>query len=100
MKHLHSTPKGLTRAQIKEKLHAKGFTFQMLAIELGCHANVLTAVASRKGVSHRAASAISLALGKTLTEVFPDVDSYKKSPLPKNGDKAQKQAELRTLLAS
>ena len=86
--------------EIKQALHAKGFTFAMLAQELDCRANVLTAIAYRKNVSRRAADAIAKALGKPVTEVFNDVPSYKVTPLPKGKAKSDKQAELRQLLAS
>ncbi len=84
--------------QIKQALHAKGFTFAMLAEELDCRANVLTAIAYRKNVSRRAATAIAKALGKPIEVVFDDVDSYRKPQLPKGTARTEKQNELRQLL--
>ena len=93
-------PEGMTGLEIKNALHTKGFTFQMMADELGCNSNVFTSVIYRRTVSRRAADMICLALGKPMHDVFPDVESYKKEAIPQGFNRAEKKAELRALLAN
>lgn len=84
--------------EIRQALHAKGFTLTMLADELGVHSNLIRAVIHRRGTSKSAADAVAKVLGKSVTQVFPDVPSYAGIGLPKPTD--AKRAELRQLLAS
>lgn len=85
---------------IKQALHEKGFTFSMIADELGMAPNMLSGVCYRRTTSKKAAEAIAKILDKPVTEVFPDVESYSKPRLPTGNAREAKRAELRQLLAS
>lgn len=85
---------------IKQALHAKGFTFSMIANELGMTPNMISGVCYRRTTSKNAANAIAKILGKPVTEVFPDIASYRKPGLPTGISLEAKRAELRELLAS
>lgn len=85
---------------IKQALRAKGFTFAMLGEAINVNANVVSAVCYRRTTSSHVAQAVAKALGKPVTEVFPDVDTYQKPPLPRGAERATKAAELQQLLAS
>lgn len=84
--------------EIRQALHAKGFTLKMIADELGVHSNLIRAVIHRRGTSKSAADAVSKLLGKPVTAIFPDVASYAGTGLPKPNE--AKREELRQLLAS
>ncbi|GAB2927595.1 hypothetical protein [Rheinheimera gaetbuli] len=85
---------------IKQALYAKGFSFAMIGEALGKGANVVSGVCYRRTTSKDVATAIAKVLDKPVTEVFPDVESYRKGRLPKGNARAAKQAELMHLLAS
>lgn len=85
---------------IKQALHAKGFSFTMIAEALGVGPNAVSAIASRRGQSKRVADAIAKALEMPVEEIFPDIDSYKRDRLPCGKEKDAKRAELAKLLAS
>lgn len=85
---------------IKQELYAKGYSFAMIGEALSVGANVVSGVCHRRTTSQSVASAIAKVLGKPVTEVFPDVESYNKVRLPKGTARAKKQAELMHLLAS
>lgn len=87
-------------SEIRQALHAKGFTLTMLAEELGVHSNLVRAVIHRRGTSKSAADAIAKVLGQPVTEIFPDVPSYAAPGLPNPNQREAKRAELRQLLAS
>jgi lambda repressor-like predicted transcriptional regulator len=86
--------------EIKQALHAKGFSLAMIAEAIECHPNVLSNVIYRRGISKPAADAIAKVLGTPVTDLFPDVPSYARTRLPSGKAKAEKQATLQQLLAS
>ncbi|GAB3021620.1 helix-turn-helix domain-containing protein [Bowmanella dokdonensis] len=88
--------------QIRQALHDKGFTYQMLGKQLGIHAQTFSNVAARRASSYHAAEAIAKALGKSIIEVFPDVPSYRHGPQLRQDakTKAAKERELAALLNS
>lgn len=87
-------------AAIKQALYAKGYSFAMIGEALEVNSNVVSGVCYRRTTSKAVATAIAKVLDKPVTEVFPDVDSYRKGRLPKGNARAAKQAELQQLLAS
>ena len=85
---------------IKQALHDKGFTFAMIGEALSINSNVVSGVCYRRTTSKQVAEAVAKALGKPVTDVFPDVESYQRARLPSGRDRAAKKAELLQLLAS
>ncbi|WP_027670067.1 helix-turn-helix domain-containing protein [Rheinheimera baltica] len=85
---------------IKQALYDKGYSFAMIGEALDVNANVVSGVCYRRTTSKGVATAIAKVLEKPVTEVFPDVDSYRKGRLPKGNARTAKQAELQQLLAS
>ena len=72
----------------------------MIGEALAVNANVVSGVCYRRTTSKTVAEGIAKAIGKPVTEVFPDVESYKQVRLPKGRAREAKQAELQQLLAS
>lgn len=85
---------------IKQALHEKGFTFAMIGEALNINSNVVSGVCYRRTTSKQVAVAVAKCLGKPVTEVFPDVESYRRTRLPRGNARLAKQAELEQLLAS
>jgi len=85
---------------IKQALHDKGFTFAMIGEALNINSNVVSGVCYRRTTSKQVAEAVAKALGKSVSDVFPDVESYQRPRLPRGSARVAKQAELQQLLAS
>lgn len=83
--------------KIKTELAQRGFDFSMLAKALGKSPSLISKVAARKARSRSVAEAIAKALGRSVEEVFPDVEQYQ-IPLRTQHDRKQKERELVALL--
>ncbi|HET8817690.1 MAG TPA: helix-turn-helix transcriptional regulator [Pseudidiomarina sp.] len=89
----------MDNTEIKKELAKRGFDYSMLAAALQKSPSLVSKVAARKARSQVVAQAIAKALGKSIEDVFPDVDAYHLPAL--NAElKEQKQAELNALLNS
>ncbi|RUO78223.1 helix-turn-helix domain-containing protein [Pseudidiomarina taiwanensis] len=83
--------------KIKKELAKKGFDYSMIAQVLGKSPSLVSKVANRKARSKAVAEALAKALGCSLDEVFPDVESYHQQG-SSSQTKKQKQRELVALL--
>ncbi|MBL4831623.1 MAG: helix-turn-helix domain-containing protein [Aliivibrio sp.] len=87
--------------KIKAIIREKGFSLVLIGEELGKTPNAVSAVINRHTTSTYIATAIAKIIGKTITEVFPDVVTYNNPVQLRNREqRMRKSQELRQLLAS
>jgi len=67
---------GFDRVAIKKKLKIKNYNFSIIAEACNCSTSIVSSVAARKGRSKKVATAICIAMGEKIENVFPDVSSY------------------------
>lgn len=86
--------------EIQAALKIQGLNFSIIADALDVTPQHISRTASREAYSHRAARAIAKALGKTMAEVFPDVERYRAPPRPSKSIRRAKVIELKKTLAA
>ncbi len=69
----------MDRETIKFELKKKGYSLSMIADALGCSPVNVQQVLKRLNHSYRVANAVATVLELPISEVFPDVESYKDS---------------------
>ena len=92
----------MTKDEILQALRSKGLTTLVVAEALDCTPQHVGMVIARKRESTRIAHGIATALGKPVTEVFPDVDKYRRhrEPSHRPRDRQKKAAALRAQIRS
>lgn len=85
----------MTPKEIKSALKAKGYSSAMIADVLGKSVASVSGVVNGNSISYPIAEAVSKAIGKSVQEVFPNVESYRQ---PKAQLREQKTQELTQLL--
>lgn len=83
--------------RIKEGLRENGFSLSLIADALGRSPSLVSKVVKRQAKSLEVAKAISRALDKQVSEVFPDVPEYGKRLVPSKRDKVEYQETLNRL---
>jgi hypothetical protein len=87
---------------IRQALISRGFTYVLIAEQSGINATTISSAVNRTAVSFPAATAVCKCLGKSMKEVFPDVESYHsgvRRPKLNEDQKKQKAAEIAALLS-
>ena len=84
---------------IKTELRKAGYSLSMIADALGCSPVNVQQVCKRDTKSQRVAKAVSTALDKPVSEVFPDIDIYQHAHYF-NTSRQQRVDDLRERLAS
>lgn len=83
---------------IKTELRKAGYSLSMIADALGCSPVNVQQVCKRDTKSQRVANAVATALDKSLSEVFPDVETYQ-APHYFANSRQQRVDDLRERLA-
>ncbi|MCK5606022.1 helix-turn-helix transcriptional regulator [Candidatus Pacearchaeota archaeon] len=66
--------------EIKKALNDQGLNWTEAAKAIGCSQSHLCNIARGRTYGKRVASALALLIGKSITEVFPKIKSFKENP--------------------
>ena len=66
--------------EIKKALNDQGLTWTEAAIAIGCSQSHLCNIAAGRTYGKPVARKLALLIGKSITEVFPSIESFKENP--------------------
>lgn len=86
----------MTHDEIRACLAARGLNLAMIAEALEVTPVAVGQVTARKTTSRRIAAAVASALGRSLADVFPDIQSYRRDSSREN--RTARVKELKALI--